>query len=56
MESIASKLQIKYNLTAGEVEQLIAAGYDTPAKIKKAKKADLPAAGKKIKDERYKGK
>lgn len=56
MTTQADKLQKKYNLTAEEAEALVKSGFDSPAKIKAAKKSDLPAAGKKIKDERYKGK
>jgi hypothetical protein len=52
----ADKLAKKYNISQKEAEALVSSGFESPAKIKKAKKSELPDVGKKIKDDRYKGK
>lgn len=50
----ADRLSKKYKISNEDAEKLVQAGYDSPAKIKAAKKSDLPTAGKTIKDIRYK--
>lgn len=49
----ANKLAKKYRISEKDAEALVSAGYDSPAKIKAAKKTDLPAVGKSIVTDRY---